>query len=338
MQLETLAKIGQNKINAFAEKYYKGDKKEKQEAQETVRVVYEQSGINLISCYRKTAKNDIRNELPFVNNQEVKDAAFAYILHTNLDIQFSKEVNGVTVPNLAYVDGHPYDIDYDVSKCIRKFAVSEAKYQRGEKLSKDEENMKFGANFKIKEALNAYYGQCTQKFIKEMNKPKGDYWGIQYRNTNNVIDDDASKYIRLLRLGEDYTITGQNQMTDNDKATIAGIEQNRPDLLNARQEYERRSEQQKQYFAEAMNRPEGEDVMFYDRYGLANIEVSQSYGSIRIQQGNVDKDATTYVNLLRLGEDKLTDENRATIAEIEMARPDLGIARKAYEAERNQQT
>ena len=171
-----------------------------------------------------------------------------------------------------------------------------------------------------------------------MNKPKGDYLGIQYRNTNNLVDEDASKYIRLLRLGEDYTITGQNQMTDNDKATIAEIEQRRPDLRQARKEYERRSEQQKQYFAEAMNRPEGEDVMFYDRYGLANIEVSQSYGPIRIRQGNVDKDATTYVNLLRLGEDKLTDENRATIAEIENKRPDLGIARKAYEAERNQQT
>ena len=336
-QLELLEQISKNKVNELANQYYKGNKKEKQDAQETVRIFYEQYGINLISCHKRTAKDDIYQELPFVKNQDVKDAADAYVLHTNMDIFFSKKNNAVIVPNLAYVDGNTYNIDYDVSQCIRAFAAIEAKYQRGEKLSKNEENMKFGANFKIEEALNAYYGQCTQKFTKEMNKPKGDYLGIQYRTTNNLVDEDASKYIRLLRLGEDYTITGQNQMTDNDIVTIAEIEQRRPDLRQAREGYEVSLEKQKQYFAEAMNRPEGENITFYNRSGLANIEISQSYGSIGIRHTPVDQEATTYINLLRLGEDKLTDENRATIAKIEHDRPDLGIARRAYYNEQQTQ-
>ena len=335
------------------------DKKSKEQAYLNAAEFYKTYGMDLNKCCRDyilkhrggLAQGEpvdvmIRREKDLLNDRYFKEDAYKYCLHHHLDMAFSQTQSTILEINDVYVNDKLFTIDGTVARYIKGYAAMVAENARGEKLKKGDEKIIYNANHcppELRDALNAYYGACTVKLKQEMNKPKGAE-NIQYCNTNGLPDTKATEYIKLLRRGEDYTITGQNEMTNSVRDSIADIEKQRPDLKHAREGYDRNLDLQKENFANAMNRPAGEYVTVYDRYGFTENASSNYFNNKGLSYALVDRVATEYVNLLRLGanhtisgQNQMTDNDKKTIQEIEMARPDLGIARKAYEAERNQQ-
>ncbi len=334
------------------------DKKSKEQAYLNAAEFYKTYGMDLNKCCRDyilkqrggLAQGEpvdvmIRREKDLLNDKYFKEDAYKYCLHNQLDMAFSQTESTIHNINVVYVNDKYSTIDGNVSLALDDYAKLVAKNARGDKLTRGQENRLNFCPPDIRESLQAYYSACSVKFTQEMNKPKGEYKDIRYCNTNSIRDEKATLYIRLLRLGENYTKSGQNEMSAEQRGQIEEIEKERPDLKRAKEEYDRNLDLQKENFANAMNRPAGENVTVYDRYGFTENASSNYFNNKGLSYAPVDHVATRYVNLLRLGADhtisgqnQMTDNDKKTIQEIEMARPDLAIARKAYEAERNQQT
>lgn len=309
---------------------------------------YKTYGIDINQCNPQNLDN-VRNNIIRENkllDKDFKEDAYKYCLHHHLDMAFSQTESTIHNINDVYVNDKPFTIDGTVALNIRGYAAMVAENAKGKKLKKGDEKIIYNANHcppDLRDARDAYYSACTVKLKQEMNKPKGAK-NIQYCNTNGLPDNKATEYIKLLRLGEDYTITGQNEMTNSVRDSIADIEKQRPDLKHAREGYEISMNLQKENFADAMNRPAGENVTVYDRYGFTENASSNYFNNKGLSYAPVDKDASNYINLLRLGADytisgqnQMTDNDRRTIEEIERKRPDLAIARKYYEEQRAKQ-
>lgn len=225
-------------VNEYVRLRDSGSKQDKKDAQLIEAKFYNDYGLNINNCqrgYTEVARGDVARERHLLN-KEVKEQAYMYCLHRALDKEFSRMEQSWNRPDIVYVNNEAYSIPGHVALAIENYAKIIVKNAHGKKLSKEEDNILYGAPVELREARDAYFSRSTNQFTELMNRPKGEY--VTFTNTQNLNDEIATQYVNLLRLGPSYTINGQNQMTSNDIGFLQSIEKSRPDLRIAKQKYE----------------------------------------------------------------------------------------------------